>query len=191
MLADCCCCTVRQEINGGERNRSKIRKGKISSGESQLKGTVSPDVRPFFGQDSTQAPYERTGKNGFAMLENRKLAQSLTTHTRTIFFSYGGFYILNCCNWVCKLMQIHFFSHDCPFKICEKPSKFSESVRVVLFVSSCVVNNTQFSKISNYIFITFFISLFLFQSKIIYCVSAQSLKLKNKSNILDLSKFQC
>ena len=34
---------VRQEINGGERNRSKIRKGKISSGESELKGTVSPD----------------------------------------------------------------------------------------------------------------------------------------------------
>ena len=64
------------------------------------------------------------------------------------------FIFLNYCHY-CHLNN--FFLADCFFKICEKPLKISKSVCVVIDYA-----DTQFSKISNYIFKTVFDSILLF-----------------------------
>ena len=51
-------------------------------------------------------------------------------------FDTDVFIFLNYCYWVCKYTQENLFSPDCSFKICEKPSKFSKSVCLVLSVSA-------------------------------------------------------
>ena len=58
-----------------------------------------------------------------------------TMWTRKCFSRYGCFILFNYCYWVCKHTQVLFLP-DCSFKICKKPSKFSESIRVVLSVCS-------------------------------------------------------
>ena len=55
--------------------------------------------------------------------------------SRKCFSRYGRFILFNYRYWVCKHTQV-LFSPDCSFKICKKPSKFSESIRVVLSVCS-------------------------------------------------------
>ena len=62
-----------------------------------------------------------------AKFENRVSAKSSTIRTPDFFFRYGG----GCL----KTPKCLFLPH-CSFKICEKPSKFSKSVRVVIDVSA-------------------------------------------------------
>ena len=65
-------------------------------------------------------------------------AYLLTTRTWTNKFSLCKevFIFLNYCCWVCKHIQVYLSLPNCSFKICEKPSTFSKSVCVVIFMSA-------------------------------------------------------
>ena len=77
---------------------------------------------------------------------------------------------------MCKDTQIHFLP-DCSFKICEKPSKFSKSVRLVIDYANTVstqlltTQTPNFRKYQISFLFLFLLVFYLFQSKIISCVS--------------------
>ena len=105
---------------------------------------MSRDFRPFFGlKDLTWAPYEQAKTVLWAFSFSRRYSiakfkicvYAYTMWTRKCFSRYGCFILFNYCYWVCKHTQV-LFSPDCSFKIWKKPSKFSESIRVVLSVCS-------------------------------------------------------
>ena len=99
---------------------------------------MSQDFSQFFWLKR----FDLTGKNGFANIfvfakisDRKDRKSSVTTRTQKFSVDTAVFKLLNYCNWMCKHTQI-FFLPDCSFKICEKPSKFSKSVRVVFDVSA-------------------------------------------------------
>ena len=93
----------------------------LKTGLLQLKRTVSRDFQHYFClKDSTAGPHMNRQKcvtkffvfaKIFVLFENPESEKSTT--------------ILNCCYLVCKHTQV-LFSPDCSFKICEKPSEFSQ-----------------------------------------------------------------
>ena len=114
-----------------------------------FKWTVSQDFRPFFSlKDSTWAPYEQATTvfcKLFRFREDIRLQSLKIVFLRSQ--QRGGhanfsldtdiFIYLNYCYCVLNTPK-YLFSPDCSFKICEKPSTFSDSVCVVVSSLVCV-----------------------------------------------------
>ena len=104
------------------------------------------------------------------------------------------FIFLNCCFWVCKHTH-NLFCLIFPLKSMRSLQSFSESVRVVNNnpydkYCFCIVNDyggimsVQSMTTWTQKFVTFIVSFFFFQSKIIYHVSAQSLTTLTRVHIV-------
>ena len=122
---------------------------------------------------STWAPYEqaKTVSRTFSFSRRYLIAKfenRISTRTRNFFYRFGRFHNFKLLLLGLLNTQVP-FPTDCSFKICEKPWKFSKSVRVVLSVSEWMtltlcqrLCGPQFLKISNYIFITFLLVFYFF-----------------------------